>query len=141
MSHRVSIVSYIVGTKEVLILFNYEVPPRKFSKKYILLLWIWAWYRIKMVVVQKVIHIKKISQNLKKKIYPLFINGMGSWIFSRTSLVHSITYILVIRIGWAVFEKIIFFDLSKFAHNFCKKFFIELIIGVNLSCNGSHLHS
>ena len=32
MSHRVSIVSYIVGAKEVLIFFNYKVPLRKFSK-------------------------------------------------------------------------------------------------------------
>ena len=29
--------SYIVGAKEVFIFFNYEVPLRKFSKKYILL--------------------------------------------------------------------------------------------------------
>ena len=36
MSHRVSIVPYIVGAKEVFILFNYEVPLRKFSKKYTL---------------------------------------------------------------------------------------------------------
>ena len=35
-----------------------------------------------MVVVQEVIHIKKIIQKLKKNVYPLFINGMGSWIFS-----------------------------------------------------------
>ena len=66
---------------------------------------------------------------------------MGSWIFFRTSLVHSITYILVIKIGWAVFKKIKFFDFSKFVHNFCKKDFFELILGVNLSCNGSHLPS
>ena len=32
MSHRVSIVPYIVGAKEVFIFFNYEVPLRKFSK-------------------------------------------------------------------------------------------------------------
>ena len=36
MSHKVSIVQHIVGAKEVLIFFNYEVPLRKFSKKYIL---------------------------------------------------------------------------------------------------------
>ena len=36
MSHRVSIVPYIVGAKKVFIFFNYEVPLRKFSKKYIL---------------------------------------------------------------------------------------------------------
>ena len=29
--------SYIVGAKEIFIFFNYEVPLRKFSKKYILL--------------------------------------------------------------------------------------------------------
>ena len=33
MSHRVSIVPYIVGAKEVFIFFNYEVPVQKFSKK------------------------------------------------------------------------------------------------------------
>ena len=66
MSHRVSIVPYIVGAKEVFILFNYEVPLRKFSKNYILSLWIWAWYRQKMVGVQQVIHIKNIIQKLKK---------------------------------------------------------------------------
>ena len=58
ISHRVSIVPYIVGAKEVFIFFNYEVPLRKFSKKYILSLWIWEWYRKKMVGVQEVIHIK-----------------------------------------------------------------------------------
>ena len=31
-----------------------------------------------MVGVQEVIHIKKIIENLKKKIFPLFKNGMGS---------------------------------------------------------------
>ena len=32
MSHRVSIVPYIVGAKEVFIFLNYEVSFRKFSK-------------------------------------------------------------------------------------------------------------
>ena len=32
----------------------------------------------KMVGIQEVIHIKQIIQKLKKKFYPLFINGMGS---------------------------------------------------------------
>ena len=77
MSHKVSIVSYIVGAKEVFILFNYKVPPRKFLKKYILSLWIWAWYRKKMVFVQKVIHIKKITQKLKKNFLPPFYEGDG----------------------------------------------------------------
>ena len=36
MSHRVSIVPYIVGAKEIFIVCNYEVPLRKFSKIYIL---------------------------------------------------------------------------------------------------------
>ena len=63
ISHRVSIVPYIVGAKEVFIFFNYEVPLRKFSKKYILSLWIWARYRKKMVGVQEVIHIKKIIKS------------------------------------------------------------------------------
>ena len=69
--------------------------------------------------------------------FTLFYKQNGSGIFFRTSLVPSVTYILVINIGWAVFEKILFFDFSKFVHNFCKKFFFELILGVNLSCNGS----
>ena len=77
----------------------------------------------KMVGIQEVIHIKQIIQKLKKKFYPLFINGMGSWIFFRTSLVPSITHILVIKIAWAVSDKIRFFDFSKFVHSFCKKIF------------------
>ena len=68
MSHRLSIVPYIIEAKEVFIFFNYEVPLRNFSKKYILSLWIWAWYRKKMVGVQDVIHIKKIIQKLKKNV-------------------------------------------------------------------------
>ena len=59
----------------------------------------------------------------------------------KTSSVHSITYILVIKIGWAVFEKIRFFDFSKFVHNFCKNFFFVLILRTNSSYNGSHLPS
>ena len=60
MIHRVSIFPYIVGAKEVSIFFNYEVPLRKLSKKYIVSLWIWAWYRKKIVGVQELIHIKRI---------------------------------------------------------------------------------
>ena len=82
MNHRVSIVPYILRAKEVFIFFKYELPIRNFSKKYILSLWIWAWYRKKIVGVQEVIHIRKIIQKLKKNFYPLCINGMGSWIFS-----------------------------------------------------------
>ena len=69
------------------------------------------------------------------------MSGMGSRIFFRTSLVPSITYILPIKIGWVVFEKIWFSDFSKFVYNFCKKFFFELILGVNSSFSGSHLPS
>ena len=69
------------------------------------------------------------------------MSGMGCRVFFRISLVPSITYISAIKIGWAVFEKIWFFDFSKFAYNFCKKFFFELILGVNFSCSGSHLPS
>ena len=94
-----------------------------------------------MVGVQEVFHIKKIIQKLKKKNLPLFMNGMDSWIFFRTSLAPSITYILVIKIGWTVFEKIRFFHFFKFVHNFCKKIFFELILKENLSCNCSHLPS
>ena len=67
------------------------------------------------------------------------MSGMGSRIFFRTSLVLSITYILAIKIGWAVSEKIWFCDFSKFVYNFCKKNSFELILGVNLSCSGYHL--
>ena len=63
MSHRVSIVSYIVRAKEDFIFYDYEVPLRKFKKKNILSLWIWAWHLKKMVGVQEVIHIKKIIKN------------------------------------------------------------------------------
>ena len=69
------------------------------------------------------------------------MNGISSWIFFRTFLVPSITYILVIKIGWAFFKKMGFFDFSKFAYNFCKKIFFELILAVNSSCSGSHLPS
>ena len=66
---------------------------------------------------------------------------MSSWIFFRTSLVPSIAYFLVIKIGSTVFEKIRYFYFSKFVHNFRKKFFFELILRVNLSCDGNHLPS
>ena len=66
---------------------------------------------------------------------------MVSSLFHKPSLVTSITYILIIKIGWAVFEKIIFYDFSKLVHNFCEKNFFELILGANLSCNGNHLPS
>ena len=69
------------------------------------------------------------------------MSGMGSRIFFRTSSVPSITYILAIKIGWAVFEKIWFFHFSTFSYNFCKKIFFELILGVNSSCSGSHSSS
>ena len=94
-----------------------------------------------MVGVQEVIHIKKIIQKRKKKFDLLFMNGMSSWIFIRISWVPSIPCILVIKIGSAVFKKIRFFYFSKFVHNFCKKKFFELILGVNLSCDRSHLPS
>ena len=69
------------------------------------------------------------------------MSGMGSRIFFRTSLVPSITYILAIKIGSAVFKKIWFWDFSKFVYNLCKKNFFELILGVNSSWSGSHLPS
>ena len=67
------------------------------------------------------------------------MSGMGSRILFRTSSVLSITYSLAIKIGWAVFEKIWFFDFFKFAYNFSKKNFLDLILGVNSSCSSSHL--
>ena len=69
------------------------------------------------------------------------MSGMGSRIFFRTSLVPSITYILAIKIAWAVFEKIYFFYFLKFDYNFCKQIFFELILGVHSSRSGSHLPS
>ena len=54
---------------------------------------------------------------------------MGSWIFFQNLYNTLITYILVIEIGLAVFEKIRFFDFSKFVHNFCKKFFSSWYLG------------
>ena len=62
-------------------------------------------------------------------------------IVSETSSVLSITYILAIEIGWAVFEKICFFDFSKFVYNFCKNCFFEFILGGYSSCSGSYLPS
>ena len=94
-----------------------------------------------MVGVQEVIHIKKIIQKLKNKFLLPFYKRNGFFNFFRTSLIPSIIHILVIKIGWAVFEKMRFFDFSKFVHNVCEKIFSELILGVNLSCNRSHLPS
>ena len=62
------------------------------------------------------------------------MRGMGSRIFFRTFLI----YILDIKIGWVVFEKIWFF-FSKFVYKFCENFFSSF--GVNSSCSGSHLPS
>ena len=70
MSHRVSIVPYIVEAKDVFIFLNYEVPLQKFSQKYILSRWIWTWCRKNLVDVQEVIHIEKIIQKLKKNFTP-----------------------------------------------------------------------
>ena len=42
------------------------------------------------------------------------------------------------KIGWTVLEKIWFFDFSKFAYNFCKKIFFDLILGVNSSFSSGH---
>ena len=68
--------------------------------------------------------------------------SIGSRIFFRTSLVPSITYILAIKIGKAVFEKIWFFDFSKFVYNFGKFFFsswylmlIHLVVVATYPCN------
>ena len=58
----------------------------------------------------------------------LLIGGISSWIFRITSLVPSMAYILAIKFGWAVLERILFFDFSKFVHNFCKNFFFRVDI-------------
>ena len=66
MSHRVSIVSYIVGAKEVFIFFfNMKNLSENFWKN------IYCHFEFehdieKMVSVQEVIHIKKIVQKFKK---------------------------------------------------------------------------
>ena len=96
ISHRVSIVLYIVGAKEVFIFFNYEVPLRNFSKN------IYCHFEFeydieKMVGVQEVIHIKKIIQKFEKKCLTPFYKRNGFLNFFRTSLVPSVTYILVIK--------------------------------------------
>ena len=78
------------------------------------------------------------------KICTIFFNPF-SWtkwvleVFFKTPLKPSITYISAIKISSAIFEEIWFFDFSKSVFNCCKKFFVELILGVNSSCSGSHL--
>ena len=92
-----------------------------------------------MVGVQEVIHTKKIIKKFKKKCLPPFYKRNGFLNFFRHLFSTLYNIYLIIKIGWVVFEKIKFFDFSKFVHNFCKKIFFELILGLNLSCNGSHL--
>ena len=94
-----------------------------------------------MVGVQEVIYIKKFIKKLKKKCLPPFYKRNGFLNFFQNLFSTLYNIYLVIYIGLAVFEKIRFFDFSKFVHNFCKKNFLELILGVNLSCNGSHFLS
>ena len=84
ISHRLSIVPNIVGAKEVFIFFNYEVPLRKFSKKYILSLSIWAWYRKKWWVLKSNSHLKnysKIIKKLNKKFLPPLYKRNGFFNF------------------------------------------------------------
>ena len=92
-------------------------------------------------VFKKKFILKKLFKHFNNFFHPLLMSGMGSRIFLRTFLVPSITYILAIKIGWAVFEKIWFFDFSTFVYNFCKKNFFELILGVNSSCRSIRLPS
>ena len=92
-------------------------------------------------VFKKYFILKKLFKNFNNFFHTLLISGMGSRIFFRPSLVPSITYILAIKIGWAVFEKIWFFGFSKFFYNFDEKKIFELILGVNSSCSGIHLPS
>ena len=63
-------------------------------------------------------------KNYKNFFFRLLIDGISSWIFRITSLVPYIAYILAIKIDWAVLEKIWFFDLSMFVHNFWNFFFL-----------------
>ena len=68
-----------------------------------------------------------LTKNCKKvKIFflSLLINGIDSWVFCKTSLVPFITYILAIKIGWAVFEKNGFVDFPNFFITFVKIFFL-----------------
>ena len=78
MSLRVSIVPYIVGAKEVFIFLTMKYLSESFQKN------IYCHFEFEhdiektMAGVQEVIHIEKIIQKLKKNVYPLFINEMGS---------------------------------------------------------------
>ena len=110
-----------VGAKEVFIISNYEVPLRSFSKNIYCNL-LCEHDTKKMVGVKEVIHFQNLFKNYNF-FCPLLINGIGFSIFRITFLVPSITYILAIKIGWAVFKKIGIFDFSKFIYNFCKKIF------------------
>ena len=85
----------------------------------------------KMVGVREVFHIKKVIQKYKKKFLLLF--------YERNEFLNFIQNLSEPRSVRPFPEKIRFFDFLKFVYNFCKKIFFELILGVNLSCNGSHL--
>ena len=85
-------------------------------------------------------HWKHYSKIKKKNLPPFYKrNGFLNCFQNLFSTLYNIYFSH--QIGWAVFKKIRFFDFSKFVHNFCKKFFFEFILKVNLSCNGSHLPS
>ena len=86
------------------------------------------WWLLKKLVIFK----KKIF-NYKIFFCSLLIYGICSWIFCIAFSVPSITYVWAIKISWADFAEIWFFDFFKFLHNFCT-FFFELIIGINSFC-------
>ena len=77
MSHRVSMVPYIVGTKEDCIFLTMKYLSEIFRRN------IYCHFEFehdiekKMVSVQEVIHIKKIIQKFKTNFHPLFINGIA----------------------------------------------------------------
>ena len=68
----------------------------------------------KMMGVQEVIDFQKLLKNYNNFFCPLLINGIGSRIFNMNILVPSMKYILAIKIGRAVFERIEFMIFQKF---------------------------
>ena len=78
MSHRVSIVSYIVGAKEVYIFLTMKCPTENLKKN------IYCHFAFEHDIEKNSgcsrinSHWKKLFKNLKKILYPLFINEMSS---------------------------------------------------------------
>ena len=84
---------------------------------------------------------KKNYSKIKKKILPPFYerNGFLNFVQNLFSTLYNIYFSHQDR--FSRFRENFIFEFFKFVHNFCKKQFFELILGVNSSCNGSHLPS